>query len=183
MKYLCKDFLLRPLVRKDFEIVSVYENTNRLHLEPWEPFRNDHYFTLGDARDRVARQVGDMEAGRSMFFLILNPENEEVLGRCNYTNIVKGAFWACNLGFSLAAPAQGKRIMGEALKITNAYSFEQIGLHRIMANHLPRNRRSERLLESLGFEKEGYARAYLNIAGVWEDHVLRSLINPIDTPR
>ncbi len=47
-----------------------------------------------------------------------------------------------------------------------------------MANHLPRNVRSERLLESLGFEKEGHARAYLKIAGVWEDHTLRSLINP-----
>ncbi|MCS9217852.1 30S ribosomal protein S5 alanine N-acetyltransferase, partial [Pseudomonas aeruginosa] len=52
--------------------------------------------------------------------------------------------------------------------------------HRIMASHLPRNARSERLLESLGFEKEGYARAYLKIAGVWEDHVLRALV---DAPR
>ncbi len=32
MKYLREDFLLRPLVREDFEIVSVYENRNRLHL-------------------------------------------------------------------------------------------------------------------------------------------------------
>ena len=44
-----------------------------------------------------------------------------------------------------------------------------------MANHLPRNERSARLLARLGFEREGYARRYLQIAGVWEDHVLTAL--------
>ncbi len=68
--------------------------------------------------------------------------------------------------------------MNKTLQITNRYCFEQLGLHRIMANHLPRNVRSERLLASLGFEREGYARAYLKIAGVWEDPILRTLINP-----
>lgn len=70
--------------------------------------------------------------------------------------------------------------MARALRVASRYCFEQLGLHRIMASHLPRNARSERLLESLGFEKEGYARAYLKIAGVWEDHVLRALV---DAPR
>lgn len=71
--------------------------------------------------------------------------------------------------------------MKRSLEAGNRHCFEQIGLHRIMANHLPRNVRSERLLASLGFEKEGYARAYLKIAGVWEDHVLRALTNPLDS--
>ncbi|VVM36874.1 hypothetical protein PS682_00069 [Pseudomonas fluorescens] len=70
--------------------------------------------------------------------------------------------------------------MKKTLEITNRYCFEQMGLHRIMANHLPSNVRSERLLESLGFEREGYAREYLKIAGAWEDHVLRALINSGD---
>jgi len=93
---------------------------------------------------------------------------------------VKGAFEACHLGFSLAESAQGRGLMKKTLEITNRYCFEQMGLHRIMANHLPSNVRSERLLESLGFEREGYAREYLKIAGAWEDHVLRALINSGD---
>lgn len=48
------------------------------------------------------------------------------------------------------------------------------------SNHMPSNVRSERLLARLGFEREGYARAYLKIAGRWEDMVLNSLINPGD---
>ncbi len=93
---------------------------------------------------------------------------------------MKGAFEACHLGFSLAESAQGRGLMKKTLEITNRYCFEQMGLHRIMANHLPSNVRSERLLESLGFEREGYAREYLKIAGAWEDHVLRALINSGD---
>jgi ribosomal-protein-alanine N-acetyltransferase len=41
---------------------------------------------------------------------------------------------------------------------------------------MPGNERSARLLQRLGFEQEGYAKRYLQIAGVWEDHVLTSRV-------
>jgi ribosomal-protein-alanine N-acetyltransferase len=47
-----------------------------------------------------------------------------------------------------------------------------------MANYIPCNERSARVLKRLGFEVEGYARDYLFLAGNWQDHVLTSLINP-----
>jgi ribosomal-protein-alanine N-acetyltransferase len=49
-----------------------------------------------------------------------------------------------------------------------------------MANHVPRNERSARLLARLGFEREGYAKRYLQIAGTWEDHVLTAKTRPAD---
>jgi ribosomal-protein-alanine N-acetyltransferase len=55
--------------------------------------------------------------------------------------------------------------------------FDDLGLHRIMAGYLPHNKRSGKLLDRLGFEKEGLARKYLKINGRWEDHLLTSLIN------
>ncbi|MGZ0716520.1 GNAT family N-acetyltransferase [Pseudomonas palleroniana] len=180
MKYSVEGYPLRILTRADFESINRYEKANRRHLQPWEPFREDQYFAIDNARARVEQQVESMHAGSAIFFLLFEPESGEVLGRCSYTNIVKGVFQACNLGFSLAESAQGRGLMKKSLQITNRHCFEQMGLHRIMANHLPGNIRSERLLESLGFEKEGYARAYLKIAGVWEDHTLRSLVNPHD---
>ena len=67
--------------------------------------------------------------------------------------------------------------MYEALQLTNRYVFEETRLHRIMAGYLPHNDRSGNLLQRLGFEREGYARKYLKINGVWEDHILTSLIN------
>lgn len=142
--------------------------------------RDPGYFSVDNARARTLLQVASMDDGEALLLLLLDPDDGEVLGRCSYTNIVRGVFQACHLGFSLAAAAQGRGLMARALRVANRYCFEQLGLHRIMASHLPRNARSERLLESLGFEKEGYARAYLKIAGVWEDHVLRALV---DAPR
>jgi ribosomal-protein-alanine N-acetyltransferase len=49
-----------------------------------------------------------------------------------------------------------------------------------MANYMPRNARSGDLLARLGFTVEGKASQYLQINGVWEDHVLTSRINPKD---
>ena len=68
--------------------------------------------------------------------------------------------------------------MREALQVAIAHMFEAQQLHRIMANYQPVNLKSEKLLHSLGFEREGLARQYLNINGRWADHVLTSLINP-----
>jgi ribosomal-protein-alanine N-acetyltransferase len=183
MKYAVGQYWLRTLTFDDQEALHHYERVNRDFLRPWEPERDEHYFTLGNARARVEEQLEAMDAGRSVCFVLVDPENEEILGRCNYSNIIAGAFQACYLGFSLAQAMQGRGLMRASLQVGNRHCFEQIGLHRIMANHLPHNDRSARLLASLGFVKEGYARAYLKIAGVWEDHVLRALTNPLESIR
>ncbi len=60
------------------------------------------------------------------------------------------------------------------------HAFNQLGLHRVKADHMPINDRSGGLLKSMGFNQEGYAKSYLKINGHWEDHVLTALINPND---
>ena len=68
--------------------------------------------------------------------------------------------------------------MSETLIAAIGFVFEELDLHRIMANHLPDNERSARLLARLGFEREGFAKSCLKIDGRWRDHVLTSLLNP-----
>lgn len=82
------------------------------------------------------------------------------------------------MGYSLAEQAQGKGIMTEACRAGIDYIFQQVGLHRIMANYMPGNARSAAVLERLGFTIEGTAKSYLYLAGAWQDHVLTSLTNP-----
>jgi Acetyltransferases, including N-acetylases of ribosomal proteins len=67
--------------------------------------------------------------------------------------------------------------MAEALQSVLGFAFGSLELHRVMANHVPGNERSARLLERLGFEREGYAKAYLHLDGRWQDHVLTALTN------
>jgi len=101
-----------------------------------------------------------------------------VLGVANFSNVVWGPFCACFLGYHLDARWEGRGVMCEALTAALAYVFHDLGLHRVMANHLPENVRSARLLRRLGFVPEGYARDYLFIDGAWRDHVLTALTNP-----
>ena len=57
------------------------------------------------------------------------------------------------------------------------YAFAEAGLHRVEANVMPRNKPSLRVLEKNGFVNEGLSKYYLNINGVWEDHVHMVRIN------
>lgn len=163
----------------DVDRLVAFAVENRDHLAPWEPLRTDEYFTTSFWREEVESARRELLHGRGLRLIMLlhGDPRERIIGRINYNNIVRGVFQACHLGYALGAAAQGLGLMAEALQATNAFVFDELGLHRIMANHMPRNTRSSRLLMRLGFVEEGLARDYLQIAGRWEDHVLTSLIN------
>lgn len=101
-----------------------------------------------------------------------------LLGYCNFSEIVRGLFQASYLGYALAETAQGKGIMSEALDGAIKFMWGSVKLHRIMANYMPHNERSGKVLQRLGFVTEGTAKNYLFINGKWRDHVLTSLTNP-----
>ncbi len=148
---------------------------NRAFLQPWEPSRDDEYFELGAISQRLATMAEKTACGEALHLLMLR--DGQIIGSCNFTTIVRGAFQACHLGYALDESAQGQGLMHEALSAAIAYVFDEMKLHRIMANYRPENERSALVLKRLGFEREGAARAYLKINGEWADHVLTSLIN------
>ena len=157
------------------------------HLDRWSPPATSAYFTEAFWRERLAVAVEDYQAGRAARFVLQAREagaglDAPVLGTCNYTNVVRGPFLACNLGYQVARSHEGMGLMAEALRATNAFVFRELRLHRIMANYRPENERSARLLERLGFAREGLARDYLFIDGEWRDHVLTALVNPALPP-
>ena len=88
------------------------------------------------------------------------------MAECNFTNIVKGSFQACNLGYSVAQTREGHGVMTAVVKKGIEIMFKEYGLHRIMANYMPGNARSGRVLERCGFVREGYAKAYLKTSPV-----------------
>lgn len=155
--------------------LHTYLVANRTYLQPWEPLREDDFFEPGAITQRLNTMAEKTASGDALHLLILR--DGDVIGTCNFTHIVRGAFQACHLGYALDESAQGQGLMCEALQAAIAHVFGPLKLHRIMANYRPENTRSERLLKRLGFEREGEARAYLKINGTWADHVLTSLIN------
>ena len=154
------------------------------HLDRWSPPAAPAFFTEAFWRERLAVAVEEYQAGRAARFVLQahGPVSGPILGTCNYTNIVRGPFQACHLGYQVARSHEGQGLMAEALRATNAWAFEHLRVHRIMANYRPENERSAGVLERLGFVREGLARDYLFIDGAWRDHVLTSLTNPAFDP-
>lgn len=172
------DLCLKILTDENTDIVHRYFQENQQHLSPWEPKRPADFYSAEMIHQRLWHAQRDAEQGVAYQFGIINGTGTEMLGACNFSNIARGPFQACHLGYSMAARHQGKGIMTRALTTALDYMLVELDLHRIMAAYIPTNARSEKLLLRLGFEKEGYAKSYLKIAGRWQDHVLTSLINP-----
>lgn len=158
--------------------LAAWRRANRAHLAPWEPERTDAWFSEEAARVRLEQALDEAHAGSALHFIAFDRIDMAIVATCSFTNIVRGVFQACHLGFAVSAAHQGTGLMQEVAAAGIAHLFDAEGLHRVMACHLPANDRSAALLQRLGFEREGLARSYLRIAGQWQDMVLTSLINP-----
>ncbi len=164
---------LQPIAVKDAAAISAYALQNADHLAPWSPTQDDDYHSA----DAWAARLERADASSTYRFGLRLIGTDPIIGLCTFSNVTRGPFQACYLGYSIAAAQEGKGLMFEALSSLIPHIFETQALHRIMANYMPHNTRSGQLLERLGFEKEGLAKRYLKIAGNWEDHVLTSRIN------
>lgn len=173
--------LLKLLEPHRSDLMIDFRVANRDYLKTWEPRRPEEFFTLDFWGRQLRHVVQDYHDGNSLCLVIMDKSDAVVMGVCNFTNIVRGTFLACQLGYALAEKHQGQGVMFEALTQAVDFVFRQMGLHRIMAAYMPRNARSGRLLQRLQFVEEGKAIKYLNIDGRWEDHVLTSLVNPDET--
>jgi len=172
-----ENLIISVLKPDDFELLVKYENVNRSHLSPWEPTRITEYFCLEETKKRVELNFKDFQLGSTIPLVALDKTKSEIICLCSFSNIVHGAFQACNLGYSISEKNQGTGLMFEMLQASIEYVFTEYNLHRVMANYIPSNIRSGKLLDKLGFQKEGVAKSYLKIAGTWQDHVLTSKIN------
>ncbi|WMD23199.1 GNAT family N-acetyltransferase [Achromobacter seleniivolatilans] len=173
--------LLRKADASHAKSVQAYLVQNRAYLQTWEPLRNEAFFELNAVKQRLNAMASATARGDALHLLFFSSENGKLSAACNFTNIVRGPFQACHLGYSIAEPLQGLGLMHEGLTAAITHVFQKMKLHRIMANYRPENTRSARLLARLGFQREGLAHSYLNINGAWSDHILTALINPADT--
>ena len=151
---------------------------NREHLKPWNPSEPEQLYTLGYWHDVVTQTTAAFEANSAVRFWVATGERpDDVIASIGYSQIARGPFCSCVLGYQIDRDYEGRSLMSEALRATNRYMFDEQKLHRIAANYRPENIRSGRLLAKLGFRIEGFAKNYLFIDGEWRDHVLTSIAN------
>ncbi|WP_240644357.1 GNAT family N-acetyltransferase [Paenibacillus paeoniae] len=165
------DITLAPLVLDYFA-------RNQTFLTPWETVREDSFYTLQVQQEMILNDMNHSASGQLVKLWIAKAnEPDRIIGSVALSNIVRGAFLSCHLGYRLDGEEEGKGYMTEALQALIDYAFQDLELHRIEANIIPHNVASFRVVEKLGFMHEGLARKYLRINGKWEDHVHMVLLN------
>jgi ribosomal-protein-alanine N-acetyltransferase len=171
--------VIRTAVAADVPAILDYLEAERRDHARFAPRRPAVHYTAAYWRRRVRVLERDRRADRSLvLYFFAKDSPREVAGHASLSNVVRGAFQAAHLGYALRKSREGQGLMTEALRAILPYAFGTLRLHRVMANHMPSNRRSARVLRRLGFRREGLARDYLLIGGGWRDHVLTSLVNP-----
>jgi ribosomal-protein-alanine N-acetyltransferase len=171
--------VLRLAEVKDVPEVIRYYSENRDHLQPFSPTFTADFLDQATWLEQVRNRAEELDATAGFrAFLFPRAIPSRIIGNLNLTQVHRGAFQSCVLGYNLAAGEQGKGYMTEGVRAAVAFAFGTWGLHRVAANYMPRNTRSAAVLERCGFKVEGHAPAYLMINGRWEDHVLTAITNP-----
>jgi [ribosomal protein S5]-alanine N-acetyltransferase len=154
---------IRPLVPGDAAELAALVVENRAFLAPFEPEREQRFYTVDGQREWIAN-----DALRA--FAIL--DGDRIAGTVTMSNIVRGPLQSANLGYWVAERLGGRGLATAAVGEAADVAFGELGLHRLEAGTLVDNVPSQRVLEKNGFEPIGLARRYLRIAGEWRDHLL-----------
>ncbi len=163
---------LRPPRLEDFEAWAALREESRAFLQPWEPTWPGDDLTRAAYKRRIRRYDSEIDRDEAYPLFLFDPTGRRLLGGLNLTNIRRGAASMASLGYWMGAPHAGQGLMSEAVSILIPFTARRLRLRRIEAACVPENKASLRLLEKAGFEREGYAREYLAINGVWRDHLL-----------
>lgn len=168
-----KRIMMRPLVPPDFPGWSDVRVRNERWLLPWEPSRlanqgdptreREVFASRCSARDRD-RQLGVAYA----FGLFVDGA---VAGEVNLNNIVRGAQQSGTVGYWIDQARAGNSYIAEGVCVLMRFAFEELRLHRLEICIIPRNENSRRVMDKLRVREEGVAQRFLEINGVWEDHL------------
>lgn len=156
----------------DFEQWSALREQSRTFLAPWEPIWPDDDLTRGAFRRRIRRYERDLREETGYAFLAFRHSDKTLIGGLTLTNLRRGAAQSASLGYWMGEPFANKGYMTAAVGALVPFAHTMLRLRRIEAACLLSNAASIRLLEKLNFTREGIARQYLCIAGVWQDHLL-----------
>ncbi|HSI59013.1 MAG TPA: GNAT family N-acetyltransferase [Ideonella sp.] len=160
--------------------VADYQRRNREHFAPWDPPSPESFYTTEAQAERIKQGLKAFADGSGYrWWLVLQEAPERVIGSVHFSQVSRGAFQSCTLGYALDAEAQGRGLMHEALAAGIKEMFSpRINLHRVQAAYQPDNARSAAVLQRLGFKAQGLAHDYLYIAGAWRDHLVMALTHP-----
>ncbi|MDA8354212.1 MAG: GNAT family protein [Firmicutes bacterium] len=172
-------YLRRPELDDAAAFLTLRSN-NRSFLRPYEPHHPERTYTLEGQQASIRRIIHQWEQGTGFATGIFLHHSDQLIGRVHLSNVTRGAWQNCTIGYFLDQECQGKGYMTEAVRLAVSFAFREAGLHRVEASVLPANIPSIRVLEKVGFRYIGLSRAHLKIDGAWRDHLLYSLTSEME---
>ena len=165
---------MRPLAASDFRAWSEVRTRNADWLTVWEPLRQlpalpDPTTDRSAFTSRCVQRDRDRVNGVAYQFGLFI--DQQVAGEVNLNNVVRGAMQSGTIGYWIDRRHAGQAYTAEGVGLVMQFAFEQLGLHRVEICIVPRNTNSRRVMEKLDIRDEGIALRYLEINGVWEDHI------------
>jgi [ribosomal protein S5]-alanine N-acetyltransferase len=164
--------ILRTPQATDHTEWAALRERSRDFLTPWEPTWPADDLSRSAFRRRIRRYAEDLRSDQSYAFLIFRSSDGRLVGGLTLANVRRGVAQAGSLGYWMGLPYIRHGHMTAAVRVVIPFAFNTLRLHRLEAACIPTNTASIRLLENAGFVREGYAREYLCINGIWQDHLL-----------
>ena len=168
---------LRAPQMSDYSEWTALREASRAFLTPWEPTWPGDDLSRSAFRRRLRRYAEDQRSDTSYAFFLFRKSDEALVGGLTLANIRRGVAQAGSLGYWVGEPFARRGLMTGAVRALVPFSFGSLRLHRIEAACIPSNAASIRLQKKTGFAREGYAREYLCINGLWQDHLLYGRLN------
>jgi len=169
--------MLRTPQMSDYPAWAELRTASRDFLTPWEPLWASDELSRASFRRRVRHYQRDLreDVGYALFIFAL--KSGALVGGLTLCNVRRGVTQACTLGYWVGGPHAHQGYVTASVRAVIPFVFDSLELHRLEAACLPMNAASVKLLERTGFTREGMARRYLRINGVWQDHLLYALLD------
>lgn len=161
----------------DYPAWAELRASSRDFLVPWEPLWAPDELSRASFRRRIRHYMRDLREDVGYALFVFDAGTSDLVGGLTLCNVRRGVTQSCTLGYWVGAEFANRGYMTAAVQAVVPFVFDSLELHRLEAACLPDNTASTRLLERVGFKREGLARRYLRINGVWQDHVLYALLD------
>jgi len=169
--------ILKLLNIDEAKLALDYFSRNKEHLGTTMPDRKPSFYELPYWENRIKKDKHEFVKGNSCHFFILPHGVDKVIGTINFTEIMRGVYQGCFLGYGIDKEYEGQGLMTESLSSAIKYAFMDLNIHKLLANYMPWNKASGRVLEKLGFYEVGLVKQELYLSGKWQDHIETRLIN------
>lgn len=168
---------LRPPARGDWRSWAALRAESRAFLEPWEPAWSRDALTRKAFMRRLRAYGMNSQSDAGYSFFVFRRDDNALLGGVSLSHVRRGISQTASIGYWIGAPFAGRGYMTEALSGLLPFAFDRLCLHRVGASCMPHNLASRAVLKKVGFSEEGFARKYLRINGIWQDHVLYAMLD------